>query len=117
MHSSPLDVGFDVSDTVCNCRVVSQVFSSLCPILAELSFAQDPTWWLIDSGAAVTVVAESNFHHFHFAWFFFERCEYWQESLENRHFECQGREHPTQHLVDNSLVQIWLDVLAVVRWS
>jgi len=42
MHSSPLDVGFDVSDTVCNCRVVSQVFSSLCPILAELSFAQDP---------------------------------------------------------------------------
>ena len=64
MHSPLLDVGFGVSDTVCNCRVVSQVFSSLCPILAELSFAQDPTWWLIDSGAAVTVVAESNFHHF-----------------------------------------------------
>ena len=33
MHSSPLDVGFDVSDTVWNCPVVSQVFS-LCLILA-----------------------------------------------------------------------------------
>ena len=64
LQRTRLDVGFDVSDTVCNCRVVSQAFSSLCPILAELSFAQDPTWWLIDSGAAVTVVAESNFHHF-----------------------------------------------------
>ena len=57
-----LNVGFDVSDTVCSCHTFSKV--SLCPILAELSVVQDPTWWLIDSGAAVTVVAESNFHHF-----------------------------------------------------
>ena len=59
-----LDVGFGFSDTVCNCRVFSQTFATICPILAELSLSQDPTWWLIDSGAAVTVVAESNFHHF-----------------------------------------------------
>ena len=48
------------------------------------------------------------------AWFFFDGCEYQKESLENRHFECHGRKYSTQHLVDNSFVQIWLDFLAVV---
>ena len=35
-----------------------------CPLLSELNMETDSSWWLIDSGAAVTVVSESSFAQF-----------------------------------------------------
>ena len=39
----------------------SRYLELVCPILSELSCASDAGWWLLDSGAAVTVVSESHF--------------------------------------------------------
>ena len=39
----------------------SKYLEHVCPILSELSCSSDAGWWLLDSGAAVTVVSESHF--------------------------------------------------------
>ena len=33
----------------------------VCPLLSELSISSDATWWLLDSGAAVTVLSDVHF--------------------------------------------------------
>ena len=50
-HPDSLDGAFDFS----------KYLEQMCPILSELSCASDAGWWLLDSGAAVTVVSESHF--------------------------------------------------------
>ena len=37
---------------------------SFSPLLSELSLESDSEWWLIDSGAAVTVVSDAAFGKF-----------------------------------------------------
>ena len=39
----------------------SKYLEHVCPILSELSCSNDAGWWLLDSGAAVTVVSEAHF--------------------------------------------------------
>ena len=48
-------------DTLDGSVEFSMYADHVCPILSELSCASDAGWWLLDSGAAVTVVAESHF--------------------------------------------------------
>ena len=48
-------------DTLDGSVEFSMYADQVCPILSELSCASDAGWWLLDSGAAVTVVAESHF--------------------------------------------------------
>ena len=48
-------------DTLDGSVEFSRYANHVCPILSELSCSSDAGWWLLDSGAAVTVVAESHF--------------------------------------------------------
>ena len=43
---------------VAECQRYAPLFS---PLLAELGLTDDCTWWLLDSGASVTVLSKSNF--------------------------------------------------------
>ena len=38
-----------------------KIFSTVFPLLSELSLSADSTWWLLDSGAAVTVLSDAHF--------------------------------------------------------
>lgn len=40
------------------CQRYAQLFA---PLLSELGLADDCTWWLLDSGASVTVLSKSSF--------------------------------------------------------
>ena len=48
-------------DTVSFFHEFSKHAMIVCPLLSELSIASDATWWLLDSGAAVTVLSDVRF--------------------------------------------------------
>ena len=51
----------DKHDTVSFSHEFSKHAMVVCPLLSELSIASDATWWLLDSGAAVTVLSDVHF--------------------------------------------------------
>ena len=61
---------FDLKGQFCNRETTSfehefvKVFPTVFPLLSELSLAADSTWWLLDSGAAVTVLSDVHFSLF-----------------------------------------------------
>ena len=46
-------------------RELSTHLPQFCPLLTELSLSDDATWWLLDSGASVTVLAEAHVATYH----------------------------------------------------
>ena len=50
---------------VAECRRYAPLFS---PLLSELGLTDDCTWWLLDSGASVTVLSKSNFVSYSAEW-------------------------------------------------
>ena len=71
VHDSPRRVRvFDFKGQFCNRETTSfehefvKVFPTVFPLLSELSLAADSTWWLLDSGAAVTVLSDVHFSLF-----------------------------------------------------
>ena len=38
-----------------------KIFPTVFPLLSELSLSADSTWWLLDSGAGVTVLSDAHF--------------------------------------------------------
>ena len=55
------------NEHVCNHGATSfehefvKIFPTVFPLLSELSLSADSTWWLLDSGAAVTVLSDAHF--------------------------------------------------------
>ena len=50
-----------IQDTTSFEQEFVKIFPTVFPLLSELSLSADSTWWLLDSGAAVTVLSDAHF--------------------------------------------------------